>query len=118
MNGAKANWHIQPAVVDDAPDPFSMPIEEVGERIDLGDPENRLNIRLRELVRREGTLYRMDVTCPIKDDEGSSCHACPMSRAHVSEEALAHLCRLGREQERVLTELAILQVQHAATVGS
>lgn len=107
---AKANWHVAPTIPDDEPDPFAMPIEEVGQRIKLTDPQGALTLRLVELVRREGRLYNAQITCAIKGDQHSCCHACPVSKAHVPADRLSALCKLGREQERVLTELAVLGV--------
>jgi hypothetical protein len=105
----QANWFVdQVPAVDEETDPFTMPIEEVGTRIDLRDPKAALQLRLAELVRREGSLYETHVKCPIKDRPDSTCHACPVSQAHDTEVALGVLCRLGREQEVVLTELAVL----------
>lgn len=88
-----------------------MPIEEVGLRIDLRDPKATLDLRLAELVRREGSLFNGGVTCGIKERADSTCHACPLSQAHEERSALGVLCRIGREQEAVLTELAVLSWQ-------
>lgn len=111
MSGVKANWHVEAASWADDIDtdsPFSVPIEEIGERIDLRDPKAALDIRLGELLRREGNLDAVGVTCPIKDRPDTTCHACPVSQAHDPSVKLCLLCRVGREQETVLTELAVL----------
>jgi hypothetical protein len=109
VSGVKANWHVQRIEgLDDEPDPFSAPIEEIGERIDLRDPKAALEVRLRELLGREANLFGGGLTCPIKDRPDSTCHACPVSKAHDTSVALSALCRIGREQETVLTELAVL----------
>lgn len=107
---ARANWFTDtaPQDLDSEPDPFSVPIEEVGERIDLRDPEAALQLRVRELLTREGRLDEKGVTCPIKNRSDSTCHACPVSAAHDHEQPLGMLCRIGREQELVLTELVVL----------
>lgn len=108
----RAKWYVEELpTLDDEPDPFAMPIEEVGERIDLSDPSGALGLRLRELMRREASLDRMGITCPIKVRPDTTCHACPISRAHVPEEAMSHLCKIGREQEHVATEGAVLAHQ-------
>lgn len=110
MSTARANWFVEQAIsLDDEPDPFSMPVEEVGERIDLKDPAGALQIRLTELLRRESNLFNASVTCAVKDRPDTTCHACPISMAHDREHALGALCRVGREQEIVLTELAVLR---------
>lgn len=94
--------------LDDEPDPFAAPVQEVGERIDLRDPKSLLRFRLDELLRREANLFAKDRTCPIRDHPESTCHACPVSHANDPEHDLSLLCRIGREQETVLTELAVL----------
>lgn len=107
--GTQANWFV--AAVEsasDESDPWRAPIEEVGARIDLRDPQATLQLRLQELVHREVNLFNAQVTCPIKDRADTSCHACPVSEAGT-ESALSALCRLGREQESVLTEMAVRQ---------
>lgn len=105
----RANWFLGVAPeATDEPDPFAMPIEEIGERIDLRDPSSLLQLRLEELLRREHNLFDTGVTCAIKDRAGTTCHACPVSRAGDPDSALSALCRIGREQETVLTEMAVL----------
>lgn len=107
---ARANWFTRTTVpVETGEDPFSMPVEEVGERIDLRDPDATLNLRLTELLLREGRLFDAGITCPIKEFSGSTCHACPVSKAHDREDPKGALCRLGREQETTVTELAVLR---------
>jgi hypothetical protein len=107
--GAKANWFVDAvAGLDDQPDPFAAPIEEVGERIDLLDPKATLSLRLTELLGREASLDRHGIVCPIKDRADSTCHACPVSKASDPTADLSTLCRVGREQETVMTELAVL----------
>lgn len=107
---AKANWFVEQHVpLDDEPDPFAMPVEEVGERIDLRDPASVLELRVSELLRREGNLHEREITCALKDRRDMSCHACPISKAHDREAPMGMLCRLGREQENVLAELVVLR---------
>lgn len=111
---ARANWFVEELpTLDTEPDPFSAPIEEVGERIDLRDPRAALELRIRELMRREANLYESGLTCPIKDRADSTCHCCPVSAARDEEKPLGVLCRLGREEETVLTELAVLTCRDA-----
>lgn len=105
---AKANWFVERAAgLDDGPDPFSVPIEEVGRRIDLRDPKAAAELRLQELLTRETNLFNAGTSCPIKERSDTTCHACPVSQAHDPESRLGVLCRIGREQEVVLTELAV-----------
>lgn len=105
---ARADWFLAPVEALNEPDPFSMPIEEVGERLDLRDPRARLELRVTELLHREQNLDRAGVTCAIKDRDDTTCHACPVSCAHNPAQALSALCKVGREQEAVLTELGVL----------
>lgn len=105
----KADWFTERLPgLDDEPDPFSAPIEEVGTRVDLRDPKAVLELRLTELLHREGRLFDSGLTCAIKDRSDSTCYACPVSKAHDPSVALSTLCRIGREQETALTELAVL----------
>lgn len=108
----KANWHTDELaeLAEWSEDPFEQPIEEVGTPIDLGDSQARLNVELVELLRRETNLDRVGITCAIKDRADTTCHACPVSEASRNVKPLGALCRLGREQERVLTELAVHMV--------
>lgn len=111
---ARANWFVaQVESLDDESDPFSAPIEEVGQRIDLRDPRETLRMRLKELLRRENNSFNRGLTCAIKDRPDSCCHACPVSKAADPDDPLSILCRVGREQEAVLTELAVLACQDA-----
>lgn len=115
---ARANWFVASVTsLDDEPDPFDAPIEEVGQRIDLRDPRERLEMRFRELIERESNLFNRGTTCPIKDRSDSCCHACPVSKASDPDDALAVLCRVGREQEAVLTELAVLACRDEPSPG-
>jgi hypothetical protein len=107
---AKAQWFVEAVVPldDDQANPFNMPIEEVGERIDLREPGAILELRYAELLNREANLSDAGLTCPIKDRPDSTCHACPVSQAHDPEVRLSALCRIGREQESTLTEMAVI----------
>lgn len=113
MTGTRANWFLQS--IDDAEadpdDPFQMPVEEVGQRIDLRDPRGKLELRLQELMVRESRLYDRQVTCSIKDRPDTICSACPVSKAHDPGSVLGALCRIGRETEAVATELGVLLCQ-------
>lgn len=109
--GAQANWHLAELDLEDPlgdePDPFDMPIEEVGDPIDLSDVRGRLELRLKELLDREGKLYNRGVTCPLRDRTDTTCLGCPVNKAADTEHRLGPLCRCGREQEQVLTGLAV-----------
>lgn len=106
---ARANWHtvdLDALVAEEGElDPFSAPIEELGEPIDLSNPRDRLTVRLGGLLEREQALFNRGVTCPIKDAQGTSCLACPVSEHQDFESPLGMLCRVGRGQDQTITEL-------------
>lgn len=103
----RAVWNT-PELVVDAPDPFAPPsprIEKVGTPIELKVDSDiaALNARLLDTIGREAELADQGVGCRIKDAHGSSCHACPVYRDDDSP--AAWLCAIGREQERLCTEI-------------
>jgi hypothetical protein len=108
---ARTDWHVAELDLDDPlgdePDPFAVPVEEIGEPIDLRDKWQRLNIRFTELLEQERRLFDRGVTCPVRDRSDTSCLGCPLSQASNTDHRLSPLCRVGREQERVTTALAI-----------
>lgn len=114
---AQSNWFVERVDAADDADPFAVPVEEVGKRIDLRDPGAGLDLRLAELVHREARLFNAGITCAIKERPDTTCHACPISQAHDPGSALGALCRLGRQQECVCTELAVLRCQGDQTPG-
>jgi hypothetical protein len=58
--------------------------------------------RLSELLRREGRLEEMGISCPLKESGECNCSACPVSQLDHPEEAISALCRVGMEQERAV----------------
>lgn len=110
MGGPRANWYTD--VDPDGPALGEQSeIERVGKPIDLsGAPA--LNQRLIELVNMEGVLHARGVRCAIKDRDDTTCSACPVA-AEGSTDPLYPLCALGRNQERVSTELGVLRVNGA-----
>jgi hypothetical protein len=113
MSGPRADWFIGQLNTDelDIDNPFDAPVEEIGEAIDLTDRSDVLHARVGQLLARENFLFNKGVTCAIKDSDETSCHACPVSEAKNLSCRLGALCRLGREQEEVLTELVALRVK-------
>lgn len=104
--GPKARWFLDDVDVGDA-DPFTAPVEELGTRLDLrSEPE--LMVRLTELIGEEGKLDAAGVTCPIRRCRESVCSACPVSQAATGS-ALGELCKIGVEQEVVLTTMVALE---------
>lgn len=107
MPAARTNWHTDRLPTLDLPDPFEAPVEEVGEPIDLSQRTARLNLRLKELIYREGRLDALGITCDLKDERDILCTLCPVSMAGDEDAPLGDLCRVGREQESVCTQLAV-----------
>lgn len=115
MSGVRANWHIREVPNDDR-DPFAnvapqlrlgedveeVRVEDVGAPIDLHD-RSGLTARLTSLLVSEGSLYDDGVRCPVKDQDDTSCLACPIQGEH------GKLCDIGCDQERVITALAVLK---------
>lgn len=114
---ARARWsHDQLPVEEDIDSIFTAPEEGVVDPIDLSQgSEARLGDRLHRLLDQESHLATRDITCEIKDVEGTCCTACPFSQHLNVDSSLGALCKNGREQERVLTELAGLRLRHART---
>lgn len=112
----KANWHVELSGLGDDDDPFGpaevVPIERRGKPIDLQE-RPALNQRLVELINAEAELFNAGITCAIRDAQDTCCSACPIR--HTDElDDLTPLCRLGVEQERLLTTLAILHARDEA----
>lgn len=78
--------------------------------ISFDTPRVELQQRLGYLYKREGRLFNMGTTCPVKDNDETSCLACPFSQAEDPKDLRGHLCRVGIDQERVQTVL-IAQVE-------
>lgn len=118
MSGIRADWFIGDLNTDELkiPNPFDAPVEEIGEVIDLSDRTAVLKSRVGQLLAREGFLDKKGVTCAIKESDETSCHACPVSEAHDLTTNLGALCRIGREQEEVLTELVALRINRGPPV--
>lgn len=109
--GVRAIWHSE-LVVADASDPFAdtepTRIEDVGTPITIGaaGDEARLHRELVESLAAEGELDGRGVRCAIKDARDTSCHACPLYLDDGSP--AAQLCALGRQQERLCTQITVL----------
>lgn len=108
----KANWHVELSGME-ADDPFGPSeaerIEDVGKPIDL-HAAPQINERLVELLNAEAALYEANITCPVKDAPDACCSACPIR--HSDEfDPLTPLCRVGVEQERLLTMSRILRAR-------
>jgi hypothetical protein len=111
----QANWFTDTSLDLTDEDPFSdereVDVRRFGTLIDLRNPDS-LNIRLVELLQREGELWSAEIRCPVKQDASGvartdvSCSACPI-RHHNADDPMTALCDVGVEQERLSTMLVI-----------
>lgn len=104
----QANWFQEIALPEEDLDPFA--VEERGLPIEVGDEEARLSRALMETMRKEGVYADRGITCAIKDRPDTTCWACPVFKADTTH-SLSALCRLGREQDRLVTRQAALTVE-------
>lgn len=104
----KANWHVEAllADADDSDDDTGPRVEDVGKPIELDADEPRLVTQLVDLVDREKELHRLGVTCAIKDRQETCCSACPIAQPFSGTRA-GRLCAIGREQEQLVTAIAV-----------
>lgn len=102
--GLRADWFTDLTSPEDS-DPFADNHMSQSPVISIESTEAELRDRMQELLGREARLDEMEITCPIKDMPDVSCLACPVCKLG-SDSPLSALCRVGQEQERVLTTLA------------
>lgn len=114
----KANWHMDEidVLLEDDEDPFSMPPEEIGERIDLQDEGAHLMVRISELGGRIESMRRRGLSCEIRDTPETTCLACPLSSAGVEGHPMRMLCKTGREYDRVCTKVSAMFVMQQQQV--
>lgn len=113
----RTRWHRLDVDVDDS-DPFAdqaplrpakLKVPEVGRPIDLSGDQARLKERLSQTLSEEGDLDAIGINCSLKWDNAISCFACPLYQGDEEQAPMAKLCRLGREQETIVTHLAIAE---------
>jgi hypothetical protein len=122
----EANWGLQAleASADPQVDPFESASFAFMAGVD-GQPDwmfpistedapEELQRLLGIVVRSEGRLGSIGVTCAIKDSPETTCLACPLSQANNPKSPKCQLCRAGCEQERLST---LLLAQGAAPDG-
>lgn len=116
MPVARTNWHSDLLPTLELEDPFEVPVESVGKPIDLSGPKATLLVRVQELMHREGQLDALGITCSLKERVDVICSVCPVSEAENGDSRLGELCRVSREQEVVVTQLAVEanEAQHSA----
>lgn len=96
----RAAWHTDVELVAE------QRIEEVGLPIvlDAADGRAALAAALVRTIDQEGRLAERGMTCKIKDTFAASCHSCRLYDAHDE------LCQVAREQERLCTELRVMDL--------
>lgn len=110
----QADWFIDLDTEGEDEDPFDV-VQE-GLAIEIGDEVARISKALVKTVEKEGGLYKQGITCAIKDREDTSCWACPVYEGHDKSSALGILCRVGREQERLSTRMAVISEEKKEAV--
>lgn len=111
--GTKARWGALDALPLDDVDPFDevdLPqrVQDVGVPFDLRDLSTHdLHQRLAVTLEQEAKLFAAGVLCKVKERPDTSCHACPIYQGDRDNEEMAPYCRLSREQESILTMLAV-----------
>lgn len=101
----RANWFLGDLeVASEELIPSGVMVQ--GQLIDLRDSEPKLRQELHDLFQREKRLFDVGVTCAVRDQPHTCCMACPMFSADESK-PLSALCRVGRDSERVVTQLAV-----------
>lgn len=108
----KARWSRVDLTIDDDGDPFAddapreVHIPTVGLPIDVNASEGSLAGRLKNTVRVENDLAQLGAFCELKGMPDTTCFACPLYEGD-GDTPQAHLCRLGREQDTLITLLAV-----------
>jgi hypothetical protein len=121
--GIGANWFTDGATAvasDDAPDPFAESASTRPTIVSIDASEDELVDRLSSLLRREGRLFELGITCPLKENGDCHCSVCPISQHEDPEARLHRLCQVGREQELVETTILAkrrLEVEAAAVAA-
>lgn len=107
LSQVKAQWFNDVAFDEDEDfDPFE--VQERGLPIEIGNEEARVAKSIQKSLEKEGRLDEQGITCAIKDRPDTTCWACPVFTSD-SNNPLSVLCRLGREQDRLVTRAAQLQ---------
>jgi hypothetical protein len=105
--GIAADWHLQDLPTAERTreyDPFSDPAYSAPlPPIDISTGQAQLDEHLTSLLDQEARLFDEGITCPIKDTPDATCLACPVSSARDYADPKGQLCRVGQEEERVLT---------------
>jgi hypothetical protein len=109
VSGIKANWHLE-AIMDTDDDPRD--IMDLGRPIDLSRDAAVIQEELAESLRNESYLWRVPkIRCPTKQETGDPnrppCATCHMFTANPAD-PMSRLCRTGRHQAALLTELDLV----------
>jgi hypothetical protein len=107
----KVDWHEDATT---APGSGSGPFDLASSSLVAAGPLTndftpaQLREKIVHLFKREKFLFdRMGISCPIKDRCDTSCLACPLNEAADPDSVKGSLCRVGVEQERAETLLAV-----------
>lgn len=104
--GVKADWHEDAETVAPGVDPFSLASSPAMMSAPAIDTDSqKLFDRLTVLVRHESILFNKGVTCGVKDRPDTCCSACPLNESNGDSDR-SFLCRVGVEQEQVITLIA------------
>ena len=90
----------------DYSDPFEhsqTPSPPLMNPISIDSTKAQVNERIQKLHHREERLFNMGISCQLKENSECSCATCPISEAGDADSQLGMLCKVGVEQERVLT---------------
>lgn len=114
MSAVKARWHVDlDQLGSEVVDLWAEEVEATGLPIDLKSNYAKLSETLTGLLDKEAYLDSQGITCGIKDRQDTSCWACPLYRGET-DDPVGSLCIVGREQERVLTRMAVAQEEERA----
>jgi hypothetical protein len=108
----RADWHEDAETVTSPEvDPFALPSSTpMMTTLPIDTDSQQLFDRLRTLIRHESGLFNKGVTCAVKDLPETCCSACPLNHSDGQGDS-AFLCRVGVEQEHVITLLAAQDAQ-------
>lgn len=119
----RANWHLADLDSSGAEgDQFD--IMDIADRVIELDSADGLHAQLSRLVHKEAHFYDRGVRCDLKQNDGRwsapACNACPHHDGHVADGAdlVGIICRVGRQQEDLVTRLQRIERRQLAELTS